>query len=100
MFLFTDVAPISDIIKVNNENEFVRTIYAGNAIATVKSSDSPIVASVRGTSFPPCELTGSASTENGMSSLHLMIIRASLVIIGLHTYKLLSDFAKIALKLH
>jgi len=63
-----DVAPISDIIKINGENEFVRTIYAGNAISTVKTSDSPVVFSVRGTSFAPCELTGNSSTESAPQS--------------------------------
>jgi len=58
-----DVTQISDITKVNSETEFVRTIYAGNAMSTVKTSDSPVIASVRGTSFPPCEMTGNASSE-------------------------------------
>lgn len=60
-----DVAPISDIIGVKGENEFVRTIYAGNAICTVKTTDSPVVFTVRGTSFAPCELSGSAAVEVG-----------------------------------
>ena len=34
-----DVSPISDIIGVKDENTFVRTIYAGNAILTLQSSD-------------------------------------------------------------
>ena len=58
------VAPVSDIIGVNSEDEFVRTIYAGNAIQTIKSNDSVKVVTVRGTAFPPAETAGgSASSE-------------------------------------
>ena len=46
-----DVAQISDIIKVESADTFVRPIYAGNAIATVQSSDSIKVITVRGTGF-------------------------------------------------
>ena len=46
-----DVAQISDIIKVEAEDTFVRPIYAGNALATVKSSDAKKVITVRGTAF-------------------------------------------------
>lgn len=58
-----DVQPISDIISVESENTFVRPIYAGNALATVKSSDSVVLASVRASSFAAAELSGSASVE-------------------------------------
>lgn len=60
-----DVAQISDIIKVESADTFVRPIYAGNAIATVQSSDSIKVITVRGTGFDaaPAE-GGSASVEN------------------------------------
>ncbi|KXN70270.1 electron transfer flavo protein subunit alpha, mitochondrial precursor [Conidiobolus coronatus NRRL 28638] len=46
-----DVAPISDITDVESADTFVRPIYAGNAIAKVKSSDSVKVITVRGTAF-------------------------------------------------
>ncbi|MGL1829164.1 UNVERIFIED_CONTAM: electron transfer flavoprotein subunit alpha/FixB family protein [Acinetobacter sp. HSTU-ASm16] len=46
-----DVSMISDIISVESENTFKRPIYAGNAIATVQSEESIIVATVRGTAF-------------------------------------------------
>ena len=46
-----DVAQISDIISVENDDTFVRPIYAGNALATVKSNDSKKVVTVRPTSF-------------------------------------------------
>lgn len=61
-----DVSPISDIIGVKDSDTFVRTIYAGNAIQTVKSKDTVKVITVRGTSFEPAETGGSgSSTEPG-----------------------------------
>jgi len=60
-----DVAPISDIIAVESPDTFIRTIYAGNAVATVKSLEPLKIFSVRGTAFPPAEEGGSeASTDN------------------------------------
>jgi electron transfer flavoprotein alpha subunit len=59
-----DVAQISDISGVVSEDTFERPIYAGNAIATVQSSDSIKVLTVRGTSFDPVAAEGgSASVE-------------------------------------
>lgn len=58
-----DVSMVSDITAVIDANTFERPIYAGNAIATVKSSENVVVMSVRGTAFEPAELTGSASIE-------------------------------------
>ena len=46
-----DVAPISDIIDVQSDDTFVRPIYAGNAMATVQSSDPIKVITVRTTAF-------------------------------------------------
>ncbi|KAI8884742.1 electron transfer flavoprotein, alpha subunit [Backusella circina FSU 941] len=46
-----DVAAVSDITGVESEDTFVRPIYAGNAIATVKSNDKIKVITVRGTAF-------------------------------------------------
>lgn len=59
-----DVSMVSDITTVIDANTFERPIYAGNAIATVKSSENVVVVSVRGTAFEPAELTGSASIES------------------------------------
>lgn len=46
-----DVAQISDVIKVESVDTFVRPIYAGNALATVQSSDAIKLITVRGTAF-------------------------------------------------
>ncbi|NKB97835.1 MAG: electron transfer flavoprotein subunit alpha/FixB family protein [Pseudomonadales bacterium] len=58
------VAQISDIVGVDSEDTFKRPIYAGNAIATVKSNDAIKVITVRGTAYDtaPAE-GGSASIE-------------------------------------
>lgn len=58
-----DVEQISDILSVESADTFKRPIYAGNAIATVQSSDSIKVITVRGTAFDACEMGGSASIE-------------------------------------
>ncbi|OOS07858.1 electron transfer flavoprotein alpha subunit apoprotein [Moraxella cuniculi DSM 21768] len=59
-----DVSMVSDITAVIDANTFERPIYAGNAIATVKSSESIIVVSVRATAFDPVESTGAAAIES------------------------------------
>jgi electron transfer flavoprotein alpha subunit len=60
-----DVQPISDITDVESEDIFKRPIYAGNAIATVQSSDSVKVITVRGTGFDSAEASGgNASIED------------------------------------
>lgn len=59
-----DVAQISDIIAVVSENTFVRPIYAGNALATVMSSDAKKVITVRSTAFDPVADGASAAIEN------------------------------------
>jgi electron transfer flavoprotein alpha subunit len=59
-----DVAQISDISKVDAPDTFERPIYAGNAIATVQSSDAVKVITVRTTGFDPAAATGgSAAVE-------------------------------------
>ena len=50
---FLDVAQISDISSVESNDTFQRPIYAGNCIATVKSSDDVKVITVRTTAFDP-----------------------------------------------
>ncbi len=60
-----DVAQISEIIGVESADTFVRPIYAGNAIATVKSADNIKVVTVRGTAFDAVSAEGgSAAIEN------------------------------------
>ena len=71
-----DVAQISDITKVVSQDTFERPIYAGNAIATVQSSDSVKVITVRTTGFDAAAATGgsaavetaAATADNGKSS--------------------------------
>ena len=58
-----DVAQISDIVAVESADTFVRPIYAGNALATVKSSDSIKLLTVRSTAFNPVEQGGNAPVE-------------------------------------
>ena len=59
-----DVNMISDIIAVESADTFVRPIYAGNAIATVQSSDAVKVITVRGTGFDAAAAEGgSAAVE-------------------------------------
>ncbi|RWA05901.1 hypothetical protein EKO27_g9206 [Xylaria grammica] len=62
-----DSQQISDITAIESENTFVRPIYAGNAIATVESSDSVKIITIRGTAFPAAEAQGgSAAVEDGV----------------------------------
>jgi electron transfer flavoprotein alpha subunit len=64
-----DVAQLSEILSVEAADTFTRPIYAGNAIATVKSSDAKKVITVRGTAFPKAAATGgSASVEAASGS--------------------------------
>lgn len=64
-----DVAQLSDITKVVSSDTFERPIYAGNAIATVQSSDPIKVITVRTTGFDPVASTGgSAAVEKGVAA--------------------------------
>ena len=59
-----DISQVSDITKVISPDTFIRPIYAGNAFATVKSTDTKKCVTIRPTSFEPCEISGgSASIE-------------------------------------
>ncbi|MDC2992318.1 FAD-binding protein [Pelagibacteraceae bacterium] len=53
-----DLAQISDVIKIISNDTFMRPIYAGNAIATVKSNDKTKIITIRPTSFDPVETSG------------------------------------------
>ncbi|MBF0168475.1 MAG: electron transfer flavoprotein subunit alpha/FixB family protein [Alphaproteobacteria bacterium] len=71
-----DVAQISEICAVDSPDTFVRPIYAGNALATVRSSDAIKVMTVRGTAFDAASASGgnavietvAASPDVGLSS--------------------------------
>ncbi|MEO8811574.1 MAG: FAD-binding protein, partial [Caulobacteraceae bacterium] len=58
-----DVAPISEIVQVVDKDTFVRPIYAGNALETVRSTDAKKVITVRATAFKAAETGGSAPIE-------------------------------------
>ena len=59
-----DVQQVSDVSAIEGEDTFVRPIYAGNALATVQSSDSLKLITVRGTAFEPvADQGGSAAVE-------------------------------------
>ncbi|WP_374482949.1 FAD-binding protein [Zoogloea sp.] len=59
-----DVAQISEIVAIESADTFVRPIYAGNALATVKSADPVKVITVRTTAFEAEAAGGSAAVEN------------------------------------
>ena len=59
-----DVAPISDVISIESEDTFVRPIYAGNALATVKSADAIKFLTIRTTAFDAAGDGGSATVED------------------------------------
>ena len=58
-----DVMQVSEIVAVEAPDTFVRPIYAGNAMQTVKSNDAKKVVTVRATAFKAAEEGGSASVE-------------------------------------
>lgn len=57
-----DSQPISDIISVVDENTFVRPIYAGNALATVKSTDPIKLVTVRSSAFDAATVGSGSAT--------------------------------------
>ena len=62
-----DVAQISEITAVVDADTFVRPIYAGNAMATVKSADQPKVITVRGTAFEAAAAEGGSAAIEAVS---------------------------------
>jgi len=56
-----DTSQVSDIIKVISEDTFLRPIYAGNAFATVKSTDKKKCVTIRPTSFDAAATTGGSA---------------------------------------
>lgn len=65
-----DVNMVSDIISVESEDTFKRPFYAGNAIATVKSSDAVKVITVRHTAFDAAPATGGSAAVEALGSAH------------------------------
>ena len=62
-----DVMQISDILSVESADTFTRPIYAGNAIATVKTSDKKLVITVRGTAFAKAATSGGSGVVEAVS---------------------------------
>ncbi len=62
-----DVMQISDILSVEGPKTFTRPTYAGNAIATVESSDAKLVITVRGTAFAKAEASGGSASVVAVS---------------------------------
>ncbi|MEP6391014.1 MAG: FAD-binding protein [Halioglobus sp.] len=65
-----DVGQISDIIAVESADTFKRPIYAGNVIATVKSSDAKKVITVRSTAFDGVSAEGGSATIEAVDAVH------------------------------
>ena len=63
-----DVMQISDVLSIEGPDTFTRPIYAGNAIATVKTSDAKLVLTVRGTAFEKAALSGGTGTVEAIAS--------------------------------
>ncbi|WP_173911278.1 FAD-binding protein [Acinetobacter sp. Marseille-Q1618] len=63
-----DVSMITDIIAVEGAKTFKRPIYAGNAIATVESSEPVVVATVRGTAFDAVAAEGGSAAVEATTS--------------------------------
>ncbi|MDQ7048797.1 MAG: FAD-binding protein [Enterobacterales bacterium] len=74
-----DVQPISDIIAVESEDTFKRPIYAGNAIATVQSSDSVKVMTVRGTGFDAASAEGGSAEIQAIDASQYVATNAKFV---------------------
>jgi len=63
-----DVAQISDIVAVEAADTFVRPIYAGNALATVKSADAIKIITVRTTAFEAAASEGGTATIEAITA--------------------------------
>ncbi|MBR9865818.1 MAG: electron transfer flavoprotein subunit alpha/FixB family protein [Oceanospirillales bacterium] len=65
-----DVAQLSDVIRIDSEDTFARPIYAGNAIATVKSLDAIKVITIRGTGFDAVAAEGGSAAIETVTAVH------------------------------
>jgi len=66
-----DVAQISDVVDVTDSSTFVRPIYAGNAMATVKSEDPIKVLTVRPTSFDKATVGGGSAAVQSVEGINV-----------------------------
>lgn len=62
-----DVMQVSEVLSIESADTFTRPIYAGNAIATVKSSDAKKVLTIRGTAFDAAAAEGGSASVEGVS---------------------------------
>ena len=65
-----DVAQISDVTAVESADTFQRPIYAGNVIATVKSTDAKKVITVRTTAYDAAPATGGSASIEAIGAVH------------------------------
>jgi len=66
-----DTSQVSDIITINSSDTFVRPIYAGNAFATVKSSDKKKCITIRPTSFDSAPTSGGSAQIEKIDSVEI-----------------------------
>nr|XP_032831800.1 electron transfer flavoprotein subunit alpha, mitochondrial isoform X1 [Petromyzon marinus] len=64
-----DVSPLSDVLEVKSPDTFIRSIYAGNALCTIKSNDKVKVLTFRGTAFEAAEAQGGSASEEAAASV-------------------------------
>ena len=65
-----DSQPLSDVLRVDSADTFGRPIYAGNVIATVKSSDNIKLLTIRTTAFDPVPSEGGSAAVEAIDSDH------------------------------
>ncbi|XP_016437429.1 electron transfer flavoprotein subunit alpha, mitochondrial-like [Nicotiana tabacum] len=59
-----DISPITDVTKISGSNLFIRPIYAGNALSTIRyTGSSPCMLSIRATSFPVASLPADSKSD-------------------------------------
>ncbi|MSP67088.1 MAG: electron transfer flavoprotein subunit alpha/FixB family protein [Alphaproteobacteria bacterium] len=63
-----DLQPISEVIEILDAATFVRPIYAGNALATVRSADATRLMTIRATAFAAAEETGGQATTESVAT--------------------------------
>ncbi|MEX0583391.1 MAG: FAD-binding protein [Sneathiella sp.] len=63
-----DVGQISEIVEIVSSDTFIRPIYAGNAMATVQTSDAKKVITIRATNFAAADATGGSASVEAVSA--------------------------------